>query len=115
VPALFVGVIALTSLGTTIAPDGVDSLGHAGVYGALAGALLWASGGLSAAGLARRAVAITLAVVALGALMEWAQGIVHRDENVNDLVMDGVGAGLVAAGIWIWSISARRGAPQLPR
>jgi VanZ family protein len=107
--ALFVLVIALTSLAANVAPTGaLDSLAHAGAYAGFAAALLWASDVPGAASYPRRAVVVILAATALGLLMELAQGHVHRDEDLLDVIMDVLGAGIAAIAFGVWSALRRR-------
>jgi hypothetical protein len=51
---------------------------------------------------------IAVAVVGLGALLEIAQGVVHRDADVWDVLTDGIG---VAIGASV-ALIARRGRDQ---
>jgi VanZ family protein len=76
-----------------------DHLPHVAAYAILTVSLLATFGSISHEGRrAMRVVLMGLAVLVLGASMEIAQGIVHRDAELRDLAADAVGllVGLVA-------------------
>jgi hypothetical protein len=82
------------ALGPFSVPDGVDKLVHAGCFYAytLVALACWP---------AHRKADIALAVIALGALSEAAQGVCGRDASAGDLVADALGVMLAAGPLWV--------------
>ena len=99
---LLVVIVTILSLlpGSSLpeVPTGVDKLEHAIAYGGLT---LWFTGIYPRS----RYITIAVALLALGAAIEWAQGAMHlgRSRDLLDVIANSVGivSGIVVSLIWL--------------